>query len=88
MTSCSATISAGRPTQPEAARLDVYKALCDLLSGLWALIQQANGNRGADFATYAESRLRALPAADVGSADFPPMVDARADGLRQARAAA
>jgi thiamine kinase-like enzyme len=48
----------GRPsTENETWRMVVHKPLCDLLSGLWALIQQASGNRAADFQAYAARRL-------------------------------
>ena len=45
----------GRPAFPaEAARMAIFKALCQLLSALWALVQDSAGNRVADFRRYAE----------------------------------
>jgi thiamine kinase-like enzyme len=48
----------GRPPTPaERRRMALYKPTCDLLAALWALIQHASGNRAADFAAYAQTRL-------------------------------
>ena len=45
----------GRPARPtEAARMAVTKVSCALLAGLWALVQEAQGNDVADFRCYAE----------------------------------
>jgi thiamine kinase-like enzyme len=41
------------PTPAEAARVVVMKAPVELMSALWALIQDAGGNRVADFRAYA-----------------------------------
>ena len=46
-----------RPDAAETGRVEVYKALCELLSALWALIQVSNGNAVADFRSYAERTL-------------------------------
>ena len=44
----------GRGALPhEAARVEVFKALCQVLAALWALVQDAGGNRVADFSGYA-----------------------------------
>jgi thiamine kinase-like enzyme len=42
------------PLPQERARMALNKPLCDLLGGLWALIQHAAGNGAADFARMAE----------------------------------
>ena len=47
-----------RPDAAETGRVEVYKALCELLSALWALIQVSNGNAVADFRSYAERTLQ------------------------------
>lgn len=50
------TLYFGRvPGTTELARMRVYKALCQHLSALWAMIQHVNGNRSADFLGYAEA---------------------------------
>ncbi len=41
------------PTAAEAARVAVTKAPVELMSALWALIQESAGNRAADFQSYA-----------------------------------
>jgi thiamine kinase-like enzyme len=46
------------PSADEASRMAVHKPLCDLLSALWALIQEASGNCASDFGSYAAARLR------------------------------
>jgi thiamine kinase-like enzyme len=46
----------GRPPMAvEAARMAVFKALCQLLSALWALVQHTGGNIVADFRSYADT---------------------------------
>jgi thiamine kinase-like enzyme len=45
------------PSGDETWRMAVHKPVCDLLAALWALIQQASGNRAADFGSYAAARL-------------------------------
>jgi hypothetical protein len=35
----------------------VFKALCDLVCGLWGLIQHADGNPAEDFLAYGTARL-------------------------------
>jgi thiamine kinase-like enzyme len=47
----------GPPPEEEAARMVLYKAMCDLLWTLWGLIQLADGNPAEDFAAYAAGRL-------------------------------
>ena len=39
------------------SRVDALGAVTDLLWGLWALIQERDGNRAGDFATYGRRRL-------------------------------
>ncbi|MGH6925467.1 MAG: phosphotransferase [Propylenella sp.] len=43
-----------RPRAAERARVAVTKAACELLAATWALVQEAQGNRVADFRGYAE----------------------------------
>ncbi|NEX46342.1 phosphotransferase family protein [Pseudotabrizicola algicola] len=46
------------PAPPQdAARMVIYKAMCDLLWTLWGLIQLANGNPADDFQAYADTRF-------------------------------
>jgi hypothetical protein len=33
----------------------LHQPLCDVLAGLWALLQEAAGNRSTDFRAYAEA---------------------------------
>ena len=51
------------------ARLELYKAMSDLLWSLWGLIQYANGNPSDDFFPYAQWRLERCKAR-IGSEDF------------------
>jgi thiamine kinase-like enzyme len=39
------------------SRLELYKAMSDLLWSLWGLIQYSNGNPSDDFLPYAQGRL-------------------------------
>ena len=48
----------GAPTAIERGRIEIYKAMCDLLWTLWGLIQHANKNPADDFAAYAENRFK------------------------------
>jgi thiamine kinase-like enzyme len=48
----------GAPTAVERGRIEIYKAMCDLLWTLWGLIQHANKNPADDFAAYAENRFK------------------------------
>jgi thiamine kinase-like enzyme len=57
------------PSVVEIARLEAVKAVCDLLAGLWALVQQAQGNRVADSTAYAK-RLFQRAAARMAEPDF------------------
>ena len=43
------------PARAETGRLEIYKALTELLAALWAMIQHASGNPAADFRAYAEA---------------------------------
>jgi thiamine kinase-like enzyme len=51
------------------ARLQLYKAMSDLLWSLWGLIQYANGNPSDDFLPYAQWRFERCKAR-IGSEDF------------------
>ena len=51
------------------ARLELYKALSDLLWSLWGLIQHANGNPSDDFLPYAQGRLERCKVR-ISSEDF------------------
>jgi thiamine kinase-like enzyme len=47
------------PSAREAARMAIHKPLCELISALWALVQDAGRNSAAvDFAAYADAKLR------------------------------
>jgi thiamine kinase-like enzyme len=55
------------PPDDQAARMVVYKAMCDLLWTLWGLIQHVNGNPTDDYEAYALGRFgrcRTLMASD------------------------
>ncbi len=45
------------PPTDQAARMVIYKAMCDLLWTLWGLIQHVNGNPSDDFEAYALGRF-------------------------------
>jgi thiamine kinase-like enzyme len=51
------------------SRLELYKAMSDLLWSLWGLIQYANGNPSDDFFFYAQGRLERCKGR-IGSEDF------------------
>ena len=51
------------------ARLELYKAMSDLLWSLWGLIQYVNGNPSEDFLPYAQGRLERCKVR-IGSEDF------------------
>ncbi len=53
----------------DAARMVIYKAMCDLLWTLWGLIQLANGNPADDFRAYADGRFARCKAL-MGTAQF------------------
>ena len=59
----------GRAPQVLYARLELYKAMSDLLWSLWGLIQYANGNPSDDFLPYAQGRLERCKVR-IGSEDF------------------
>jgi len=46
-----------KPTAAEHGRVEIYKAMCDLLWTLWGLIQLANKNPADDFRAYADGRF-------------------------------
>ncbi len=48
---------------------------CELLGALWGLVQQAQGNRAADFSALAE-RTFASAAERMADAAFPAQLDA------------
>jgi thiamine kinase-like enzyme len=48
----------GPPPTTDAARMVIYKAMCDLLWTLWGVIQHIDGNPADDFWTYAVGRLQ------------------------------
>ncbi len=47
----------GQPPQVDAARMLIYKALCDLLWTLWGVIQHINSNPADDFWAYSVGRF-------------------------------
>ena len=51
------------------SRLELYKAMSDLLWSLWGLIQYANGNPSEDFLPYAQWRLERCKVR-MGSEEF------------------
>jgi thiamine kinase-like enzyme len=57
------------PTDAEVARVKVMKAPVELMSALWALIQESSGNRVADFRSYAETTFE-LSAARSRTPEF------------------
>lgn len=63
------------PSEAENARLTVIKAVCDLLSALWALVQEAEGNRVTDFPAYARRTFRRA-AARMAEPGFARQLDA------------
>ncbi len=63
------------PRKPEAARVAVMKAPVELMSALWALIQESSGNTVADFGTYAE-RTFVTAAERMRSAAFAAQIAA------------
>jgi thiamine kinase-like enzyme len=65
----------GRPAaKAEAARLHAFKALCQLLSALWALVQRSGGNRTADFLAHAEATF-AEAGTRMRGAEFAKQLD-------------
>jgi len=62
------------PCDAEAARMAVMKAACELLGATWALVQEAQENRAADFRAYAE-RTFARAAERMGSAAFASQLE-------------
>ncbi len=47
----------GTPTAAQHGRVEIYKAMCDLLWTLWGLIQHADNNPAEDFWAYATERF-------------------------------
>ncbi len=57
------------PNDAEAARMAVTKPVCQVLSAVWALIQAAQGNRAADFSSYAQETFERA-AERIGGSEF------------------
>lgn len=53
--------SGGEPPADLRRRVDLQRGVTDVLWGLWALVQQADGNDAIDFERYAVKRLRRAP---------------------------
>ncbi|MFK7995957.1 MAG: phosphotransferase [Granulosicoccus sp.] len=47
----------GPPTAAQLGRVEIYKAMCDLLWTLWGLIQHADNNPAEDFWAYSTERF-------------------------------
>lgn len=47
----------GTPTAAQYGRVEIYKAMCDLLWTLWGLIQHADKNPAEDFWAYSTTRF-------------------------------
>lgn len=69
----------GPPPAGKLGRIVIYKAMCDLLWTLWALIQHAEGNPGDDFQAYAAKRFARCQAI-VNDRDFAKHRAAAAQG--------
>lgn len=66
-------------TPTEAARVVVFKALCQLLSALWALVQHSAGSKVADFQGYAVRTFDRLAARTQSPAFSRALRDLRED---------
>lgn len=62
------------PLDDEAARVAVTKPVCEVLAGVWALLQSAQGNRAADFESYAAETF-ASAAERMASEEFAEHLD-------------
>lgn len=51
----------GRPPADLCRRVALLRGVSDVVWGLWALVQHADGNTATDFEAYAEARLRRAP---------------------------
>ena len=51
----------GTPPTDLRRRVGLLRGVSDVVWGLWALVQVADGNDATDFAAYAEARLRRAP---------------------------
>jgi thiamine kinase-like enzyme len=69
-----AVYSGRPPREAEAARVAVTKAACELLAATWALVQEAQGNRAADFRGYAEQTFDRA-AERIASAGFARQIE-------------
>jgi thiamine kinase-like enzyme len=67
------------PAAAESGRMIVYKAVCELMSALWALIQLAGGNTAGDFRGYAETTFGHCRET-MRSAEFARQLDAVSQG--------
>jgi thiamine kinase-like enzyme len=63
------------PRPEDVGRMVVFKALCDLVWGLWGLIQHADGNPAEDFLAYGTGRLQRCLTL-MSSADYGDHLDA------------
>lgn len=60
----------GDPRPDDEGRMVAFKAMCDLVWGLWGLIQHADGNPAEDFLAYGTGRLERCLAL-MTSDDYP-----------------
>ena len=51
----------GPPPADLCRRVALLRGVSDVVWGLWALVQHADGNTATDFEAYAEARLRRAP---------------------------
>jgi thiamine kinase-like enzyme len=70
----------GRGPRPsEAARMALWKPVCEVVAALWALIQVGEGTTGGDFSGYAEASF-ARAATRMRAADFAHHIEALRKG--------
>lgn len=69
----------GTPTAAQHGRVEIYKAMCDLLWTLWGLIQHADNNPAEDFWSYSVERFERCQTLmnDVAFAEHLAAVDQR-----------
>lgn len=67
------------PTAAKAARMRLHKPLCDMLSGLWALIQHSSGKTTVNFRAYADETF-ARCRSGLEDASFAASLDALRKG--------
>jgi thiamine kinase-like enzyme len=63
------------PLEHEAARVDLIKPVCEVLAAVWALLQAAQGNRVANFESYATATF-ASAAERMASREFAQHLNA------------